>query len=268
VITVLPSLIHKTLRDWWRAALGWGVGLAAFTLIYLGAWVSVKSSPDLLKLKTQSLPKALSTTFGVTDLTTGVGYLQGTIYSLTGPLLLCMAAIILGARTIAGPEDNHVMDLLLANPISRRGFVAQRSATLIGVVGGLGLVLWIMPLVLSQALDMGVSAANVSAAGLSLLLLGLFFGTLALAVGAATGRRATALAVAGAVGVAGYVIRGLSENVSWMRPWRWISPFHYYLGADPLHHGFHIGYLLVLAAASAVLVAIAVVAFDRRDVRV
>jgi ABC-2 type transport system permease protein len=64
------------------------------------------------------------------------------------------------------------------------------------------------------------------------------------------------------------VIRGLSENVSWIRPLRWISPFHYYLGSDPLHHGFNIGYYAVLLVASAVLVAVAVVTFDRRDVRV
>lgn len=265
---MLPSLVRKTARDWRRAALGWGTGLAAFALIYVGFWASVKNNPDLLKLKADALPKALSTTFGVSDLTTGVGYLQGTIYALIGPLLLSMAAIILGARAVAGPEDNHVMDLLLANPISRRGFVVQRCAALVGVLVGLGLILWIVPLVLSQALGMGVSAANVSAASLGLLLLGLFFGTLALAVGAVTGRRSTALGVAGAVAVAGYVIRGLSENVSWLRGWRWVSPFQYYLGFDPLHRGFAVGYLLVLVAASTAMVAIALVAFDRRDVRV
>jgi ABC-2 type transport system permease protein len=265
---MLPSLVRKTLRDWRRATVGWGVGLTAFALIYVGFWASVRNNPELLKLKTESLPKALSTTFGVTDLTTGVGYLQGTIYSLIGPLLLIMAAVILGARAVAGPEDSHVMDLLLANPISRRQFVAQRSAALIGVVTGLGLILWIVPLALSQALDMGVSAVNVSAAGAGLLLLGLFFGMLALAVGAATGRRSTALGTAGTLAVAAYVIHGMSQNVSWMRSWRWITPFHYYLGADPLHHGFHVGYLLVLAAASAALLVAATRTFDRRDVRV
>jgi ABC-2 type transport system permease protein len=265
---MLPSLVHKTLRDWRRATLGWAVGLAVFALIYLAFWVSIRNSTALLKLKTEAMPKAMQSMVGITDMTTGTGYLNGTIYALTGPLLLSMAAIVLGARAVAGPEDNHVMDLFLANPISRRGFVAQRAAALIAVVAGLGLILWIIPLVLSQALGMGVSAAEVSAAGVGLLLLGLFFGAVALAVGAATGRRATALGVAGAVAVAGYVIRGLSDSVPWMHPWRWISPFHYYLGSDPLHRGFHVGYLLVLAIGVAALVMIAVVTFDRRDVRV
>ena len=265
---MLPSLVRKTLRDWRRASLGWGVGLAAFTGIYIGFWASVKNKPELLKLKAESLPRALSATFGISDLTTGVGYLNGTVYSLLGPLLLSMAAIILGARAIAGPEDSHVMDMFLANPISRRRFVFQRTAAMVAIMAGFGLVLWLVPLALSQSLDMGVSAVNVTAASAGLVLLGLFFGTLALAIGAVTGRRASALAVAGAVAVAGYVIRGLSENVTFLHSWRWISPFHYYQGADPLHHGFNVAYLLVLAVASAVLVVVAVVSFDRRDVRV
>jgi ABC-2 type transport system permease protein len=264
---MLPSLVRQTLRDWRRMVFGWSVGLVAVSLIYVGSWASLKNNPDLLRLKTEALPKSLSVSLGISDLTSGTGYLQGTVYSLVGPLLLAMVAIMLGARAIAGPEDDHVMDLLLANPISRRGLVAQRAAALIAVLVGFGLILWIVPLVLSQSLDMGVSAVNVSAASLGLLLLGLLFGTLALAVGAATGRGSVAIGVAGTVAVAGYVIRALSESVSWMGGWRWISPFHYYLGSDPLHDGFNPGYLLVLAAASGVFVIIALVAFDRRDIR-
>lgn len=264
---MLPSLVRKTLRDWRRTVLGWTIGLAAVSSIYVGSWASLKNNPDLLRLKAEAMPKSLSVSLGISDLTNGTGYLQGTVYALLGPLLLCMVAIMLGARAIAGPEDNHVMDLLLANPISRRGLVTQRSGALVGVLVGFGLILWIIPLALSQALDMGVSAVNVSAASLGLLLLGLLFGTLALAVGAATGRRSVAIGVAGMVAVAGYVIRGLSESVPWMSGWRWASPFHYYLGSDPLHNGFNVGYLLVLAGVSTLCVIVAVVTFDRRDIR-
>jgi ABC-2 type transport system permease protein len=259
--------VRKTLRDWRRAALGWGIGLAAVTLIYVGSWASLHNDPNLLKLKADAMPAGISAALGVTDLSNGAGYLQGTVYSLVGPLLLVMAAIVLGARAVAGPEDRHTMDLLLANPISRRRFVAQRTAALVAVVTALGAVAWLVPLVLSQALDMHVGAADVTAASLGLLLVGLLFGALALAVGAATGRRSTALAVAGAVAVAGYVLRGLADSVSWLHGWRWATPFHYYLGTDPLHHGFAPGHLLVLAAATALLVLAAVAAFDRRDLR-
>jgi hypothetical protein len=42
------------------------------------------------------------------------------VYSVIGPLLLSMAGIIFGAKAVAGLEDRHVLDLLLANPISRQ----------------------------------------------------------------------------------------------------------------------------------------------------
>lgn len=46
------------------------------------------------------------------------------------------------------------------------------------------------------------------------------------------------------------------------------SPFHYYGGGESLRVGFQVGYLLVLAAVAAALVAAATVAFERRDVGV
>lgn len=263
---MLPSLVRKTLRDWRRATLGWGAGLVGIFLIYVGSWSSLHNDSNLLKLKGDAMPAGVSAALGVTDLSTGAGYLQGTVYSLIGPLLMCMAAIMLGARAVAGPEDRHTMDLLLANPISRRAFVAQRTAALVALVTALGVAGWLVPLGLSQALDMHVGAADVTAANTGLLLVALLFGTLALAVGAATGRRSTALAVPGGVAVAGYVLRGLADSVSWLHGWRWLSPFWYYLGPDPLRHGFA-PHLLVLLAVAALFVVAALFAFDRRDVR-
>ena len=47
---------------------------------------------------------------------------------------------------------------------------------------------------------------------------------------------------------------------------RW-SPFYYYLGSDPLVNGMHWGHGAVLAGITVGLVTLAVVLFDRRDLR-
>jgi ABC-2 type transport system permease protein len=47
-----------------------------------------------------------------------------------------------------------------------------------------------------------------------------------------------------------------------------ISPFHYYSGGEPLRHGLQVADLGLLVAASAVLVALGGLVFDRRDVAV
>ena len=115
---------------------------------------------------------------------------------------------------------------------------------------------------------MGVGAGNVSAASLGMLLVALCFGTVAFTVGAATGSKAAGLAVTGVLAVGTYVLNGVGGLVEGVRPLRWLSPFHYYLGGDPLHNGFQVGYLLVLVGIVAVLVAVAAVTFERRDVGV
>ena len=48
---------------------------------------------------------------------------------------------------------------------------------------------------------------------------------------------------------------------------KYLSPFYYYAGNDPLAEGVDLGHLLVLAVVSAVLTAVAVVTIDRRDLR-
>ena len=46
------------------------------------------------------------------------------------PLLLLIAAIGAGARATAGEEERGTLDLLLANPISRRRLVLEKLAAL------------------------------------------------------------------------------------------------------------------------------------------
>jgi ABC-2 type transport system permease protein len=46
-----------------------------------------------------------------------------------------------------------------------------------------------------------------------------------------------------------------------------VSPFHYYLGSDPLINGVNWGDAAVLLVIFLVGVALSVVAFDRRDLR-
>ncbi|MEU3452322.1 hypothetical protein ABZ671_01750 [Micromonospora sp. NPDC006766] len=46
---------------------------------------------------------------------------------------------------------------------------------------------------------------------------------------------------------------------------RYLSPFHYYDGGEPLRHGFQWAHLAALAGATALLLAIAARAFNRRD---
>jgi ABC-2 type transport system permease protein len=56
--------------------------------------------------------------------------------------------------------------------------------------------------------------------------------------------------------------------VASLQPYRKLSLLYYYIGADPLRNGLNVGHAAVLAGVSALLLAVAMVVFQRRDVGV
>ena len=73
----------------------------------------------------------------------------------------------------------------------------------------------------------------------------------------------------GAAGFAvlGFLINGFAPLVDGIHWLKYLSPFYYYAGHDPLASGVDVGDLAVLVAASLVLTALAVAGFRRRDLR-
>ena len=80
---------------------------------------------------------------------------------------------------------------------------------------------------------------------LGLALLGAFYASMALAVGAATRHEASAIGVPSAVAAVSYLVAGLAGLASWLSPFRYLSAFHY-SGQAPLQNGVSGVRLLVL----------------------
>ena len=98
------------------------------------------------------------------------------------------------------------------------------------------------------------------------VLLGWFFGFLAIAVSAGTGsRRVTTLTVAG-VGLFGYFANAFLPVNERLADWARLSPFYYYGDGDPLVNGLDVGNAAVLLVVGLVILAVAVPLFQRRDV--
>ncbi|MET7424821.1 ABC transporter permease subunit [Dactylosporangium sp. NPDC005555] len=262
---MLPALVRKTWRDDRRAVLGWAAGVAVFTTVYTSFYRSFR---DAAKLKQEALPKGMLDFLGIADMFSAAGYLQASVFSLIGPLLVLMCAVTLTARTIARPEEDGGMELLLANPLSRRSFAGQRLAAAGGAVTAIAAIPWAVLTAIVPAVGMDISLSNVAAACAGLIGLVWCFTGIAFLTGAATGKRGTVLAVTGVAAVATYMLNaigGMLDGWHWLR---WLSPFHYFLGTDPLHTGWHPVELLALAVVGAGTAAAGIVIFDRRDVGV
>ena len=265
---MLSNVLLKTLRDVRRSLLWWSLGLVGLVAMMVSVFPTVRDNPDLNKLVKQ-YPEALKAFIsfgGQVDYTSGAGYLGSELFSFMIPLLFLVAAIGAGARAIAGEEEKGTIDLLLANPVSRRRILLEKLGALVAEVVALGAVLWLTLWIGSRAATMKVSGAHLGAGAASAALLAIAFGTIALLVGAATGKRGLAAGLAAALAVAAYVVNSLAPLVSALEPLQKLSPIYHYTVGDPLRKGLDVTHAGVLLGIAVVAAGLAVAAFDRRDI--
>ncbi len=265
---MLRNVFLKSLRDQRRSLTYWGIGFSALTIITVLFYPFMSDVPELSELLEQN--EALVRVFGggFTDLTSPEGYLNSQLYSLLVPILFLIFAIAQGSGAIAGEEERGTLDILLSNPTTRLQVLLQKFAAMVTGILMLGLVLWASVLIGAAIVDMDLSIVRAAEATLSGMFLGTAFGTLALALGSATGKRGLSIAVAGAVAIAAYFINALVPLVEAIEKGAMVSPFYYYIEADPLSNGLYPAHAAALVGMSIVLVAIAVFTFERRDLAV
>ncbi len=141
----------------------------------------------------------------------------------------------------------------------------EKAAAVAALVTLLAIVAFASLAISTAAAGLNINAGHLAAAAAATGLLGLLYGSIALAIGAASGRRGLALAVAGAAAGAAYIANALGSLVSALKPLRDASPFYQYGTVDPLRHGLTFAHATPLAVGTIVFIAAAVTAFTRRD---
>jgi ABC-2 type transport system permease protein len=264
---MLSSVFAKTLYDRLRSFRWWCLGTLAFIALYGSVFPSLHGKQSLNKL-IEGYPQALKGFVGFggnLDIASGAGYLGTEVFSFWGPIVLVAVAIAAGSAAIAGEEERGTLDLLLSLPVSRTRCLLEKLAALVCEVVALAFVMWILLVIVSSAAGMGVSAVNLAAAMLGLVLFALDFGMLAFAIGAATGRKALAIGLSATAAVIADVLNALAPLASWLDSARLVSPFYFYSHGDPLRHGIAGTDTLILLAIAVVLGALAPHLFRRRD---
>jgi ABC-2 type transport system permease protein len=264
---LLANPFTKALRDGRRAVLGWAIGVGAVALMYAAFYPSI-SKPDVAQAL-ENYPDSVKRAFNLNDITSPAGYLGSYVFGLLVPVLLVVFTVITGSRVVAGDEEAGVLDLVLAHPVSRTRLVLSRFGALAVQVALICAAAYLLLLAISEPAKLSsVGAGHLAAATAQLVLFGLFFASLATAVGAATGRRMVAVAVTVVVAVAGYFGNNLAPQVAGLHWAQKVSPFHWYLAGEPLRHGLQLGWCALLLGITAVLTMAAAAAFNRRDVAV
>jgi ABC-2 type transport system permease protein len=266
---MLSNVFLKTLRDQRRALLWWGLGLLGLALYLALFYPSIRNMPELNKLLEAVPPALLKTVVGnITDFTSPVGYLNSELFFLIAPSLFLIITVGFGSNAIAGEEERGTADLLLSNPLPRWRVVVEKFAALMVYTTTLAFVFWLGLAIGAAAVDMDISLGRMAEATLNVVLLGLAFGALALAIGCASGNRGSSMGLASAVAVAAYFLNSLAPMVKALEPYRKFSPFYYYIGADPLKNGLNPGHAVVLIGLTVAFLVVALLAFERRDLAV
>lgn len=264
---MLHSVATKTLFDQRRALLAWTVSLVLLVGMYVAIWPSIRNQPAMTDFL-DSMPAAFRSMLAMSgaDMSTPVGYVKIEMLSLMAPLLVILYGVTTGSAAVAGEEDRHTLDLLLANPVSRGRLVLEKLVAMYAGIILLAGVTAAALLIEGPLAEMSLPIGPVIAAMVHLALLAMVFGTLAVAVGSATGNLTAARAVPAVVAVIAYIVNGLGPQVSWLEPFQKFSPFYQYAGHDPLINGLSVPAVLVAIGTVAVLAALGVAGFRRRDV--
>ena len=130
------------------------------------------------------------------------------------------------------------------------------------------IVFWATLAIGGAAIDMGLNLVRLAAVCFSGFLLAITFGTVALAVGCARGKRGQSMGVGGALAVYAYMLNALAPLIDWLEPFQLASPFYYYIEANPLSNGLNPLHAAVLIGLTVIFLGIAIVTFERRDLAV
>jgi ABC-2 type transport system permease protein len=167
---------------------------------------------------------------------------------------------------VAGDEENGTLELTLAHSVSRSRVLLERWLALFARLLWLGVVAAALILVLNEPSSLDLEVGNVIAGCTMLVLLALSTGSIALAVGAITGRRTFATAAGAVVAVGGYAANAIANQVDELDWLYSISPYSWAFHFEPLVNGIDWICVAALVALTAVAVAIGLAVFARRDV--
>lgn len=269
---MLRNTFLRTLREYRLSILIWGGALAmvlaastsSYTAFFFGS--ATNKAQQLRDLR--QLADSFSIIFGkVYDLDTFGGFLTFRLFSLL-PLVTGIFGFLVGSALIRGEEERGALDLLLSTPHSRAKILLEKWAALLVALLIISFMAWLsLTITVSQlGKDVQLEAWPTLVAFLGPLLLGVFFGTLALMLGQMFSR-GLAMGITGGFLAATYLLNNIAgsyEKIEWLR---YISPFYYDSQSKPLARSVGANWLTltILGLACLPVLAAAIYMYLHRD---
>ena len=215
----------------------------------------------------EAFPEWMFDFFGLDALHTIEGFLAAEIYSFFWVVLVGVYFAYLGAGTIAADVRSRRLDLTLSNPVSRESVLLQKVAALWVPLVVLNVAVPIIVYAGSVVIDEAMNPVAVGMVHLLSVPYLLVCAGIGVVVSVVVDRARTARGTALGVVIALWLIDGtsrLSADLEWVGAF---TPSRYYdYTAILVHEEYALGDAAILLFAFAVLVAVAVAIFTRRDI--
>jgi ABC-2 type transport system permease protein len=264
MLAKFPITVH-ILKGRKRALSLWAAALAGVVTMYAGLYPFIEGLD--MEALVANLPDGISEALGYDQIGTAAGYVSSSVFGLLGPILLLVFGIGLGAKLIAGNEEDGTLELELTGPTSRSRIYFERYESMLISLFALSVAILVTLMIINALAGLEIAVRDMVVMSLALLLFTVALSSVSFAVGAATGRRVIALGAAAGIAFTAFMFDavGPTINQDWMTT---ASPWSWYIKDSPLlgnANWLNMGLLAGLAVVSAV---IGLAMFKKRDLMV
>ena len=249
-VYLLRSVATKTVWDRRRTTVLWAAGISSVLLASFSAWPALAANPDALAAVIGAMPPEMFIIFGTTDpaaMATPAGFISSDAYLSTGPLVMIIFCVSGVSALVAKEERSGTLDILLSNPIRRSAVLGGKAVGLAFLAGVIAVILTVVGFVGNAVWNAGLEPMHIIGANVGLMLLGIFFGGMSLALWSFLGSGGAAVGITSVVAIVTFFLNGLATLVDPIAPLRVLSPFFWYLGdTAALAKGIEPAYLLLL----------------------
>jgi ABC-2 type transport system permease protein len=258
----LTNSFTKALADRALLVLIAGLGMGALNVLRGPMFLALE---DAIEEMLAAMPESIMAIAGGADMATASGFYTGEMYSIMVPFAVIFVAVASAARAFGGEMENQTIGLVAASPIRRTRLAGDKVAAMIvhALVAAaiMGLGVWIG----AAIADLDISTANIVAITLMVTLLACAAGGLAMVISIITRRGTMAILISMLVAVFAYAWSSFVPMADTIADWAWLSPWHQYIGTDPLGSGIDWASAALLLILAIIPLAAGIYLFRRRD---
>ena len=256
-----------SVRGYLGQILGWGIGLALLGLLLVSMFDSLADQMESYQQIIDNFPREFTAFLGGLDtMATPEGFVAIEFFSYM-PLILGIFAIQAGAGLLVRDEEEGILDLIIAHPVSRAGLFWGRYLAFLFALAAVLFIAWLGIIVPMGWSSMDLGWMEAARPFLSLYAEMVIFGSATLFLSMLLPSQRLASMGGGLLLVASFFINGFAELNENLESAARFSPLKYYQTQDAFA-GLNREWFLGLLAAALVFALLAWWWFLRRDLRV